>query len=121
MKDQITAPGSVYSDQQMADMFAALSHPARIRIVRHLARHAVCNCKTVVEEVGLAQSTVSQHLKVLVEAGLVCCSPKQQQSCYSLAPVALDILNNSVNRLAQECCACGSSKDKASAHEQDRI
>ena len=59
-----------YTDQHLADMFAALAHPARIRILRHLAGHSACNCKQVVGEVKLAQSTVSQHLKILVDAGL---------------------------------------------------
>ncbi len=94
-----------YSDEHLADMFAALAHPVRIRILRHLACHAVCNCKQVVGEMKLAQSTVSQHLKVLVEAGLVRYEPRQQQSSYSLATVAVEILKSSVERLACECCA----------------
>ena len=98
-------PASIYSDQHLADMFAALAHPARIRILRHLAGHSACNCKQVVGEVKLAQSTVSQHLKVLVEAGLVRYEPHRQQSSYSLAPVAVEVLSNSVARLAGECCA----------------
>jgi ArsR family transcriptional regulator, arsenate/arsenite/antimonite-responsive transcriptional repressor len=93
-----------YSDEHLADMFAALAHPARIRILRHLACHAVCNCKQVVGEVKLAQSTVSQHLKVLVEAGLVRYEPRQQQSSYSLAPAAVEVLSSSVARLAGDCC-----------------
>jgi ArsR family transcriptional regulator, arsenate/arsenite/antimonite-responsive transcriptional repressor len=103
-----------YSDEHLADMFAALAHPARIRILRHLACHHACNCKQVVGEVKLAQSTVSQHLKVLVEAGLVRYEPRQQQSSYSLALVAVEVLSNSVARLAGECCA-------PAAHRQTRI
>ena len=98
-------PVSTSSDQHLADMFGALAHPARIRILRHLAGHSACNCKQVVGEVKLAQSTVSQHLKVLVEAGLVRYEPRQQQSSYSLAPVAIEILSNSIARFAGECCA----------------
>ena len=55
----------------IAARLSALAHPARLAILRHLsARHCSC-CKDVVQSVELAQSTVSQHLKVLVEAGLV--------------------------------------------------
>jgi ArsR family transcriptional regulator, arsenate/arsenite/antimonite-responsive transcriptional repressor len=94
-----------FSDERLAKMLCALSHPARIRILRHLAGHAACNCKQVVGEVGLAQSTVSQHLKILVEAGLVGYQPHSQQSRFFIAPEALDILSKSVVRLAGECCA----------------
>ena len=53
-----------------ADLFA-LAHPVRLAIVRHLAEADACCNKDVVNRVGLAQSTVSQHLKILVDAGLV--------------------------------------------------
>ena len=96
---------SSYSDDRLAGMFAALAHPARIRILRHLALCSSCNCKQVVGEVKLAQSTVSQHLKVLVDAGLVRYEPRRQQSCYSLAPVAVEVLSKSVARLVGECCS----------------
>jgi ArsR family transcriptional regulator, arsenate/arsenite/antimonite-responsive transcriptional repressor len=94
------------NDDRLAAIFAALAHPARIRILRHLAVHAACNCKQVVGEVKLAQSTVSQHLKVLVDAGLIHFEPRQQQSCYSIAPDALALLAQSVVRLKNECCSC---------------
>jgi ArsR family transcriptional regulator, arsenate/arsenite/antimonite-responsive transcriptional repressor len=105
MNDVIELQAPSYSDEHLAKMLCALSHPARIRILRHLAGHAVCNCKQVVGEVGLAQSTVSQHLKILVEAGLVGYQPHSQQSRFFIAPEALDILSKSVVRLAGECCA----------------
>jgi ArsR family transcriptional regulator, arsenate/arsenite/antimonite-responsive transcriptional repressor len=94
-----------FSDERLAKLLCALSHPARIRILRHLAGHAACNCKQVVGKVGLAQSTVSQHLKILVEAGLVGYQPHSQQSRFFIAPEALDVLSKSVVRLAGECCA----------------
>jgi ArsR family transcriptional regulator, arsenate/arsenite/antimonite-responsive transcriptional repressor len=103
----IAPPGN---DEHLAAIFAALSHPARIRILRHLAVHAACNCKQVVGEVKLAQSTVSQHLKVLVDAGLILFEPRQQQSCYSIAPDALALLAQSVVRLTDECCSCRSTQ-----------
>ena len=58
---------------ELAGKLAALSHPARIGILLHLAGSGPCCCKQVVERFDLAQSTVSQHLKVLVDAGLVRC------------------------------------------------
>jgi ArsR family transcriptional regulator, arsenate/arsenite/antimonite-responsive transcriptional repressor len=112
-----SAPQSLtaISDERLAGMFAALAHPARIRILRHLAGHADCNCKQVVGQVNLAQSTVSQHLKVLVDSGLVRYEPRQRQSSYSLAPVTVEILSRSVARLAGECCAPGAARNKESA------
>lgn len=105
--DSLTTP--LGNDERLAAIFAALSHPARIRILRHLAVHAACNCKQVVGEVKLAQSTVSQHLKVLVDAGLIRFEPRQQQSCYSIAPDMLALLAQSVVRLTDECCSCRST------------
>ena len=102
-------------DDKLAAMFAALAHPARIRILRHLAGQEACNCKQVVGEVKLAQSTVSQHLKILVEAGLVLYRPQQQRSCYSVAPHTIEILAGNMSRLAQECCVCAPPETSRSA------
>jgi ArsR family transcriptional regulator, arsenate/arsenite/antimonite-responsive transcriptional repressor len=93
------------SDDVVANLFAALSNPVRLKILRHLAGHAVCNCKDVVGEVKLAQSTVSQHLKILVDAGLVRFSQEQQRSRYSISPIAMQLLARSVSQLSEECCA----------------
>jgi DNA-binding transcriptional ArsR family regulator len=78
---------------------AALSHPVRIRILHHLCRNESCCCKEVVEQFDLAQSTVSQHLKILVEAGLVRLRPERQRSCYCVDRDALDAFLRSFNSL----------------------
>jgi ArsR family transcriptional regulator len=59
------------TDQNMADFAKALSHPARIAILRKLASVNMCICGEIVEVMPLAQSTVSQHLKELKSAGIV--------------------------------------------------
>ena len=59
------------ADADLARLAKALGHPARVAILRHLLRHGGCICGDLVELVPLAQSTVSQHLKVLREAGLL--------------------------------------------------
>jgi DNA-binding transcriptional ArsR family regulator len=84
---------------------AALSHPARLRIVRHLSGAKGCCCRDVVERLDLAQSTVSQHLKVLVDAGLVRFSPDRQRSRYELDRAALENLSVSLAALIDDCCA----------------
>ena len=59
------------ADEQLAMLAKALGHPARVQIVRLLVRRNACICGDIVDELPLAQSTVSQHLKVLKEAGLI--------------------------------------------------
>jgi DNA-binding transcriptional ArsR family regulator len=58
-------------DVQLAKIAKALSHPARIAIIKILARQNTCQCSFLVEELPLSQSTVSQHLKELKDAGLI--------------------------------------------------
>lgn len=89
-----------------ADLFA-LAHPVRIAIIRHLAGSDACCNKDVVDRVGLAQSTVSQHLKILVDAGLVRYTPDRQRSRYSLAPDRFSDLSfafDSLAKFAGGCC-----------------
>jgi len=93
------------ADDRIAPGLAALSHPARLRIVRHLSRARGCCCRDVVERLDLAQSTVSQHLKVLVDAGLVRFSPDRQRSRYELDRAALKNLASSLAALSDDCCA----------------
>lgn len=74
------------ADRELAALAKALGHPARVRIVRLLARQETCVCGAIVDEVGLAQSTVSQHLKVLKEAGLIQGEIDGPRVCYCLNP-----------------------------------
>ena len=98
---------STEGDEAMARRLAALAHPARLRILRRLACADACCCKDVVETTGLAQSTVSQHLKVLVEAGFVTYEPDAQRSRYSLNRAALAGLRGDFHDLLAGCCAAG--------------
>jgi ArsR family transcriptional regulator, arsenate/arsenite/antimonite-responsive transcriptional repressor len=58
-------------DEAVAGIARALAHPVRLRILRILLRERECYCGDLCQEFSLAQSTVSQHLKVLREAGLI--------------------------------------------------
>lgn len=71
-------------DQKLAAVAKALSHPARIAILRSLARKGTCVCGEIVEALPLAQSTVSQHLKELKEAGLVTGEVEGPKTCYCI-------------------------------------
>jgi ArsR family transcriptional regulator, arsenate/arsenite/antimonite-responsive transcriptional repressor len=88
----------------LAEKFAALGHPTRIEILRHLAESPACCCKDVVQRMDLAQSTVSQHLKILVDAGLVRYAPDKQRSRYELDREALSALAGSFGSLVENCC-----------------
>ena len=76
-------------DAALAAWAKALAHPARLAILRTLGARGECLCGEVVEVVGLAQSTVSQHLKVLREAGLITGTTDGPRSCYCLDTEAL--------------------------------
>src|SRR5262245_32076290 len=96
---------------RLAPKLAAISHPARIEIRPYLAGYECCCCKDVVGHLDLAKSTVSQHLKILVEAGLVRFAPERQRSRYQLDREALAGLSVSVTALLESCCAPSSSPE----------
>ncbi len=80
------------SDAEFARLAAALGHPARVAIVRFLQEKGVCICGEIVEVLPLAQSSVSQHLKTLKEAGIVQGETDGPRSCYCVNPAALQRL-----------------------------
>ena len=77
------------ADDELASFAKALGHPARVRIMRLLARRDTCICGDIVDELDLAQSTVSQHLKVLKDAGLIRGEVDGPRVCYCAEPRGL--------------------------------
>ncbi|MEM9556950.1 MAG: metalloregulator ArsR/SmtB family transcription factor [Acidobacteriota bacterium] len=77
------------ADEDLARLAKALGHPARVKILRILARRRECLCGEIVQELPLAQSTVSQHLKILKGAGLVRGTVDGPRVCYCLSESAL--------------------------------
>ncbi len=77
------------ADEELAALTKALGHPIRVQILRLLARRESCICGDIVRELPLAQSTVSQHLKVLKEAGLIRGEIDGPRTCYCLEPRTL--------------------------------
>ncbi len=59
------------ADEELAKLAKAIGHPARVRIARMLSRKEARVCSQIVDELPLAQSTVSEHLRILKDAGLV--------------------------------------------------
>lgn len=77
------------ADEELANLAKAIAHPARVQILRILVRKSACICGDIVEELPLAQSTVSQHLKVLKDAGLIRGDVDGPRVCYCVEPRAL--------------------------------
>jgi DNA-binding transcriptional ArsR family regulator len=96
-------------DERLASWLKALAHPARLRIVDVLAARGTCICGEIVDVLPLAQATVSQHLKVLKDAGLLQGTIDGPRSCYCLDPAALRDLRRALDerltRLEAGCCA----------------
>lgn len=69
---------------KMATMLKALAHPARIAIVEYLINSKSCVCGVLVEELGLAQATISQHLKELKTVGIIKGSVEGASICYCI-------------------------------------
>lgn len=86
-------------DMRMAAIAKALGHPARLRILRLLAYTPGCIGGDIVDAVGLAQSTVSEHLRILKEAGVIEGQIDPPRVCYSLSPGALQPLLELIEEL----------------------
>jgi ArsR family transcriptional regulator, arsenate/arsenite/antimonite-responsive transcriptional repressor len=73
------------ADEELARLTKAIGHPARVRILRILSRKQARVCSQIVDELPLAQSTVSEHLRILKEAGLVVCSQDGPRAGYCIS------------------------------------
>ena len=81
-----TSKTNLFTERQnrIAAMAKALAHPARIAILEYLVSKGTCVCGDIVGELPLSQSTVSQHLKAMKEAGIIQGSVDGTYSCYCL-------------------------------------
>ena len=89
----------IFTDRQnkLAGMMKALAHPARIAIIQHLIKANACICGDLVGELGLAQPTISQHLKELKNAGLIQGTIEGVSVCYCIEPTAWKLLNKELD------------------------
>src|SRR3546814_20820065 len=87
---QSKATGVLPDHEQIATLAKALAHPARVKVVETLLRRRTCIGCDIVEEIGLAASTTSDHLRILNEAGLLIGKINPPRACPSLKPVAVD-------------------------------
>jgi DNA-binding transcriptional ArsR family regulator len=79
--------------EQVATLAKALGHPARVNIVRMLIEKQSCIGCDIVDEIGLAQSTISEHLRILKSAGIIAGEIERPRVCYSLNHAALQPLS----------------------------
>lgn len=86
-------------EQDLASFAKAISHPARVAILKVLAQQNECVCGEIVEVLPLAQSTVSQHLKELKEAGLISGTVEGTNTCYCINWKAFSSFKDSFNSL----------------------
>ena len=91
-----TTKSENFTDEQnrIASMMKALGHPARIAIMEFLIKVDSCICGDIVNELPLAQPTVSQHLKELKSAGLIKGTIEGTAICYCIDEKALEILQH---------------------------
>jgi len=91
--------GAAAKDVDLARLAKAIGHPARVAILRFLTASGDCQCGAIVDQLPLAQATVSQHLKVLKSAGLIRGTIDPPRVCYCLNPEAIRRLKTLVEEL----------------------
>lgn len=92
-------------NKMLAEACKALGHPARIQILKHLLNEDRCICGRIVEVMPLAQSTVSQHLKVLKDAGLVQGEIEGPKTCYCVNRDTMARLSRAIDGLVNHTSA----------------
>lgn len=96
----------IISDKWLADVAKALSHPARIRILKILTEMNVCMCGDIVDQLPLAQATVSQHLKELKRVGLIQGEIEGPKVCYCVNNKTLQKAKKELDKLFLQVCNC---------------
>ena len=101
---------NIYSKQQndIAQFFKVLGHPARVAILQHISKQNSCICNDLVDEIGLAQATISQHLKELKSIGLLEGEVDGKSMCYCINVKRWEDLqtqlNSFFNKTKSNCC-----------------
>lgn len=97
----IPLPPESERNEALARLAKALGHPARVAILRLLLQRDSCVCGEIVDELPLAQSTVSQHLKQLKDVGLIRGEVDPPRVCYGVDPGSVRLLRDLVADLAE--------------------
>ena len=100
----------IFNERQneLAQFFKILGHPARIAILEYISKQDACICNDLVEEIGLAQATISQHLKELKSIGLLTGEIEGKSMCYCINIERWNALQESLNLFfnttKKNCC-----------------
>lgn len=102
----------IFSEEQnqLAQLLKAMAHPARIAILQQLIKSETCICGDLVDELGLAQATISQHLKELKNSGLIQGTIEGASVCYCINPETWKMLEKETSNFfsnfqpAKNCC-----------------
>jgi len=109
-------------DDRASSVARALGHPARFRIMRLLAAQSECRGADVFGELPLAQSTISEHLRVLKDAGLVTSRSEGVATAYCIVPSALEELSVAIAEMVGSAPTCaGGSRDGCIGVATDQI
>ncbi len=95
------------SQNRLAQLAKALSHPARIAILQNLIKKGNCVCGDIVEDLPLSQSTVSQHLKAMKDAGILSIEENGAYNCYCTNLAAcreLKVMIDKIFDMMKSCC-----------------
>jgi len=95
-------PASPPNTESLAALVKALAHPARLGVIRMLHERQTCIGCDIVDEIGLAQSTTSEHLRILKSAGIITGEVESPRVCYSLNPEALEPLRQFLGEIASQ-------------------
>ncbi|MBE0413538.1 helix-turn-helix transcriptional regulator [Yoonia sp.] len=95
---QVLSP--LLAEKDIAAIAKALAHPARVRIIAFVLSRPGCIGGDIVDQVGLAQSTVSEHLRILKESGLIEGTITYPRTCYWLNPASLAPLRALIDAVA---------------------
>ena len=96
------------SQNNLSVIFKVLGHPARIAILQYISKQQSCICNDIVEEIGLAQATISQHLKELKKIELITGEIEGKKMCYCINIQQWNIVKKQLdlffNTTKQNCC-----------------
>ncbi len=108
-------------EKRLSTWAKTLAHPARVAILRILAKRNACICGEIVDALPLAQATVSQHLKALKDAGLIVGKLEGPSSCYCINKEAVESLAADMNELFDELkigCTTTSCTQRRNGHRK---
>lgn len=100
----------LFNSQQneIAQVAKVLAHPARVAILQYISRQDACICSDLVEETGLAQATISQHLSEIKKIGLLKGNFQGKNLCYCIDKERWEafstLFESFFNRISQQCC-----------------